>query len=403
MSWPEIALGEVADFIRGITFKPEDVIPVSSKDAVACLRTKNVQEDVDISDVWGIPARFVRRSEQYLKSGDILVSTANSWNLVGKCSWVSNLPWPATIGGFISALRASDTVDPRYLYHWFASGRVQADVRKCARKTTNISNLSLEQCLALQIPLPPLPEQRRIAGILDQADALRRLRRQSLSRLTDLGQAIFHEMFDDGASADWPKMSIADVVDHDAGGIRTGPFGSQLLHSEFVDSGIAVLGIDNAVSNRFRWAKERFITAEKYAKLSRYKVYPGDVLITIMGTCGRCAIVPEDVGEVINTKHLCCISLQKSRCLPAYLHSYFLYHRDSLQYLGVRSKGAIMDGLNGGLIKAMPLTVPPIELQKQFVEKLKLIEANEREFIAADERAWSLFRSLQHRAFRGEL
>lgn len=255
----------------------------------------------------------------------------------------------------------------------------------------------------IKIPLPPLPEQRRIAGILDQADALRRLRRQSLSRLSDLGQAIFHEMFEDGASADWPKLSIADVVDHDAGGIRTGPFGSQLLHSEFVESGIAVLGIDNAVSNTFRWAKERFITREKYVKLSRYKVYPGDVLITIMGTCGRCAIVPEDVGDAINTKHLCCISLNKSRCLPEYLHSYFLYHRDALRYLGVRSKGAIMDGLNGGLIKAMPLTLPPIELQHQFVKKLEKIKVNESECADACLRAQSLFASLQHRAFRGEL
>lgn len=84
-----VPLGEVASFIRGITFKPEDVVPVGSSGSVACMRTKNVQSDLDLSDVWGIPEGLVKRSDQYLTAGDLLVSSANSWNLVGKCSWVA--------------------------------------------------------------------------------------------------------------------------------------------------------------------------------------------------------------------------------------------------------------------------------------------------------------------------
>jgi type I restriction enzyme, S subunit len=82
------ALGDVAAFIRGITFKPDDVVPLENKGAVACMRTKNVQIDLDVSDVWGVPQNFVRNRNQFLKLGDILVSSANSWNLVGKCCWV---------------------------------------------------------------------------------------------------------------------------------------------------------------------------------------------------------------------------------------------------------------------------------------------------------------------------
>jgi type I restriction enzyme S subunit len=122
------------------------------------MRTKNVQSDLDLSDVWGIPESFVKRDDQYLQTGDVLVSSANSWNLVGKCCWVPDLPWRATFGGFISVLRGDrEKINPRYLYHWFSSPRIQTTVRSFGQQTTNISNLNVERCLRLALPLPPSP------------------------------------------------------------------------------------------------------------------------------------------------------------------------------------------------------------------------------------------------------
>lgn len=159
------------------------------------MRTKNVQTELDVSDVWGIPNALVRRAEQKLEFGDILVSSANSWNLVGKCSWVPDLPWPATFGGFISVLRGDKAkIRLRYLYHWFSSPRVQAIVRSFGQQTTNISNLNVERCERLALPLPSLREQERISEILDKADALRAKRRAALAQFDTLAQAIFLDM-----------------------------------------------------------------------------------------------------------------------------------------------------------------------------------------------------------------
>lgn len=263
----------------------------------------------------------------------------------------------------------------------------------------NLPRLSPKALSDFEIPLPPLDEQKRIAAILDKADALRAKRRQAIALLDSLTPSIFLEMFGASASAKWPSATIGDV----ATDMRTGPFGSQLLHSEFVDDGIAVLGIDNAVHNRFEWGKARFITEAKYRQLKRYTVRPGDVLITIMGTCGRCAVVPEDIPAAINTKHLCCVTLDKSQILPHYLQACFLNDPSVLQQLGVQAKGAVMPGLNMGIIKSLSIPMPPIELQQEFEDRLSVLSrrSNASEMAAGSSNA--LFASLQHRAFSGQL
>ncbi|WP_157101239.1 hypothetical protein [Nocardia shimofusensis] len=113
--------------------------------------------------------------------------------------------------------------------------------------------------------------------------------------------------------------------------------------------------------------------------------------------------MPDSISVAINTKHLCCITLDHSKCLPEYLHSYFLQHPDAQRYLRQKAKGAIMAGLNMGIIKSLPVAVPPLELQERYVQRVRKIrearQVAERHLAHLD----NLFASIQSRAFRGEL
>ena len=88
--WAVCSLKDVADLIRGIAFPATAKSAKSAKGMVACLRTKNVQQQVDWTDLWWVPESYVKRPEQFLKAHDILMSIANSYDLVGKVALVKS-------------------------------------------------------------------------------------------------------------------------------------------------------------------------------------------------------------------------------------------------------------------------------------------------------------------------
>lgn len=301
----------------------------------------------------------------------------------------------ATNQGFKSLIPGPQ-LNLKFLYYWLKSN---TDYLQSLGNGATFKELSKETTSQIEIPLPPLDEQGHIAAILDHADALRTKRRQVLAHLGTLTQSIFHDMFD-GVSTSAAVEALAAKA---KGSIRTGPFGSQLLHGEFVDDGIAVLGLDNVIGNEFRWAGRRFITLAKYEQLARYTVYPGDVLVSIMGTTGRCVVVPDDIPTAINTKHICAITPDRERLNPVFLQAVFLWHPESRGHLLRQTKGSIMDGLNMGIIKAMPVPVPALKLQQEFANRVARVTAQRTAVLAAKAAGDELFTSLQSRAFRGEL
>lgn len=124
------------------------------------MRTKNIQEKLFLDDLIYIPRALVRNPDQILKNGDVLISTANSKELVGKCCLVEGLVRPATLGAFIGAIRCDETrISPFYFFSWINLEEVQAVIRSYARQTTNIANLPISKLQNLEIPVPPMDIQ----------------------------------------------------------------------------------------------------------------------------------------------------------------------------------------------------------------------------------------------------
>jgi type I restriction enzyme, S subunit len=389
-----VSLGSVAEFINGVAFKPSDW----GEEGKKIVRIQNL---TDPEKPFNRTTREVE-SKYVIHPGDLLVSWSAT---LGVFTWDDEET--AIVNQHIFRVEPDeDVVDRSYLRHMLADALL--DMERHLHGAT-MKHVNRSEFLSTQIPLPhkngkpDLNEQKRIAALLDKADALRRKRQEALRLTDDFLRSTFLDLFGDPEKHGWPMETVEDMLSARPNAIRTGPFGSQLLHSEFVDSGIAVLGIDNAVQNEFRWGKPRFISEEKYEQLRRYTVHPGDVIITIMGTVGRCAIVPADIPTAINTKHLCCLTLDRSKCLPEFLHTYFLTHPIARRYLGQSAKGAIMDGLNMGLIKALPVPKVPLQLQQRFSDIAKQVQKTALHSAKACQETETLFSALQQRAFIGQL
>lgn len=396
-------LGELAEFIRGITFKPDAVVPFGTDGSVVCMRTKNVQAVLECDDLLALPADAVRRKDQLLVEGDILVSSANSWNLVGKCCWIPKLPWSASFGGFVSVLRADkQKLHPRFLYWWFSSEPIQALLRSFGQKTTNISNLNIDRCSRLEVPLFSLPEQRRIAAILDQADALRAQRREALAQLDRLTQAIFVEMFGDFKQDPkrWPVAPLGELAtDMKIGLVRSSEtFGED---AEFDTPYVRMNAIGRGGDFLPDLVQRTSVTPKE---LSEYRLQVGDILFNTRNSkelVGKTAIFRE-AGDYVYNNNLMRIRFDhrvNAEYAAQCILTPFIQHELEMRKSGTTNVFAIY----GRELNTLPVPLPPLELQRKFALRVAAIQETKSRMQTATRETLQLFTSLQHRAFRGEL
>nr|WP_241737584.1 restriction endonuclease subunit S [Neptunicella marina] len=280
VSWPLVDVGDAIQFIRGITFKPDQVVEPFSEGSIVVMRTKNVQiAELALDDLISVPKELMKRDEQKLKNGDLLISSANSWELVGKSSFVGELGYEATAGGFISIVRPKkNIIDARYLYHWVMSPKIQHDIRHCGRQTTNISNLDVGRFKELKIPLPPLDEQKRIAAILDKAVSVRRKRQQAIDLADDFLRSVFLDMFGDPVTnpKGLPQVKLTELSDVISG--------YAFKSAEYIDDGedsVRLCRGANTLTGYFDWKDTAYWNKEKLAGIQNYKIKSGDVILAM--------------------------------------------------------------------------------------------------------------------------
>jgi type I restriction enzyme S subunit len=267
----------------------------------------------------------------------------------------------------------------------------------------NINNLRNEHLDEFEMPLPSLAEQRRIAAILDQAEALRAKRRHALAQLDTLTQSLFLDLFGDLAfnQAGWPRLQLIRLCD--AGDdIRCGPFGTQLGKDEYTTEGVPLWGIKH-VNTLFELPTHEFLDARTAKRLTQYSIEAGDIVMTRKGTVGNCAVYPVCYPVGIMHSDLLCLRVSQEKSNPVFLAHQLHFSRDVERQLALISGGAVMPGINVTKLKSLEVLVPPLPLQHEFAAQISAVErlkASQRTSLAKLD---ALFASLQHRAFRGEL
>lgn len=283
---------------------------------------------------------------------------------------------------------------PQYVYYWYRSPIAQAHL---ASKTlaTGVPHINLKILKEFPIALPPLAEQRRIAAILDAAEALRAKRRAALAKLDTLTQSIFLEMFGDpaGITARWPQRQLGDALSFLTSGSRG-------WAKHYSDSGALFLRIQNVCRDELRLDDVAYVNAPDSAEAKRTLVQAGDVLLSMTADLGRTAVIPDGLGPAHINQHLAI--LRTNSFVPRFLSAYLTSPTGQRQILG-RNRQAVKAGLNFDDIRSLNIPEPPEKLQIEFVHRVEAAERIQAMQLVAAKKLDKLFASLQQRAFRGEL
>lgn len=394
--WTRTTLGESCEIVSGAT-------PSTSVDAywdgdVFWATPK------DLSDLGGTRISLTARriteaglascSSTVLPPGSVLFSSRAPIGHVA----INTVPM-ATNQGFKSFIPKPDRLHAAYLYWWLRTNRPYLESLGNGATFKEVSKAIVS---SVEIPLPPLSDQRRIAEILDRADALRAKRRAALAQVDGLTQAVFLEMFGDSVTnpRKWPDgKKLGDVAEIVSGVTKGRPLKGQSART------VPYLAVSNVQDRHLDLEVVKEIEATE-DEIRAYRLRRDDLLLTEGGDpdkLGRGTLWADELQECIHQNHIFRVRAESRVIRPVFLSwlvgsargkQYFL--RSAKQTTGIAS-------INMTQLRGFPLLLPPVALQDDFASRAAAVDKLKASHRASLAHLDALFASLQHRAFRGEL
>jgi|LSQX01.3.fsa_nt_gb type I restriction enzyme S subunit len=342
------------------------------------------------------------RERRRLETGDIIVTkSSGSPDHIGKCAIFED-PQDGNdyyFSNFMLRLRADDSkLDHRWLFYWLTSDRGRFELQRLNSTTTGLRNLNVGLYLLQKIPLPPIPEQKRIADILAKADAIRRKRRDAVCIANTMPTSIFFEMFGDPHTnpKGWPPVLLRELV---ADGDKIN-YGVVQPGREF-PGGVPVVRVGDLQNLRVSTEKLKRIDPEIEKSYARSRLVGDEILIACVGSIGMIALADSRVKSfniVRAVARVRCNDKVNRLYLAAYLGTPAIQ-----SYFQQATRTVSQPTLNIKQIEETAVLVPPLTLQERFASIAERhLHAIARLELAATE-ADTLFASIVQRAFRGEV
>jgi type I restriction enzyme S subunit len=388
--WPSKSLGELVDFIGGGT--PRRDRPDYWNGDIPWASVKDLQSQSLETTHENITADGLANSASNLiPKGTVIIASR-----VGLGKVAINRK-PVAINQDLKALtlRCCNLL-PRYLLLFLLS---KADYFERAGVGATVKGLTIADYQKLNIVLPPLAEQERIVKLLDEADELRRLRAQADSRTAGLIPALFYEMFGENTKKPHVRVKLEQIAEVVSGVAKGRKFNGRLPVE------VPYLRVANVQAGHLDLSEIKTIQAlpEEVEELA---LRNGDVLLTEGGDfdkLGRGAMVEQDLPNCIHQNHVFRVRVEQSNLDPVYFAKFLLTGEARRYFLGCAKRTTNLASINMTQLRALPVPLPPLSLQKEFAARVSEIRAMQTEQGASRRRLDDLFHSMLHRAFQGEL
>lgn len=363
-----VKLGDVFTLIRnGASIKQTDGasgIPITRIETISNREVdRNKFGYADIMDA-------TKYEDNLLQDGDILMSHINSEKHLGKVALYKKRSSEQIIHGMNLLMLRANTyyLFPPFATYYFETPAFLMQIKRITKKSVNQASFTVSALKEVEIPLPPLDEQRRIAAVLDKVSDLITKRREQLDKLDELVKARFVEMFGDPEQnpMQWPVVGITEVI---GGKVSNGFFAKR---DDYCDDGnVQVLGVANIVNRMYSNIDDLPRTNATSIDKEKYGVKYGDMLFCrsslVAEGIGKASIVPKSTpSNVLFECHVIRLPLDTQKCIPEFMQA--LSTTDFFrQQIIAQSKTATMTTIGQDGILKSQIILPPFKHQHSFL------------------------------------